>query len=87
MSKANKFKTVVSGAFFTEPKKKSEEATGKMLLKLDNGKTEEIVGLFFNDAYAVESCISALNRIKNEMKGIEKLHPGMQLPSDSNLQH
>jgi hypothetical protein len=69
MSKSKKaadmFLRVLSGAFVTFQKPPS--GTAQMLFKIAGDRCEDVVGMTFTDLQAVESCIAALNRCRDEL--------------------
>lgn len=70
------YMTVIKGAFVTIPEK-TKEPTGKMLLKVKTEGGEDLVGLLFDTVQSIDSCLSALERIRGEFSTTDKLHPGM----------
>lgn len=75
---------VIAGAFVTIPDPQAEPMSGKMLVKVQVESGEELIGLFFNELHAVDSCINALYRIRQEMTKGDKIHPSMKGPTDGN---
>lgn len=72
---------VIAGAFVTIPDKAADPMSQRMLVKVrtDVG-TEDLIGLLFNDPQSVDSCLSALHRIKTEFEQFQKIHPKLKEP-------
>lgn len=73
---------VIDGAFVTIPDRKAEPMSGKMLVKVEQPGGEDLIGLYFNDLSIVDSCLSALHRIRKEMTREENIHPVLKGPTD-----
>lgn len=85
MSKpANIYLEVIAGAFVTIPDKKAEPLSGRMLIKVAVPNGEDIFGFLFRDVQAVDSCMTALHRIRQELTKDDKIHPALKGPTDGN---
>ena len=83
MSKKKKgdiYLKVSSVAFVTIPDQPTEPMSGRLLVKVHTPSGEDLIGLRFDNLRAVESCMTALNRIRVDMSAQEKVHPILKGP-------
>jgi hypothetical protein len=80
--KSDIYLRVNAAAFVTIPDPKAEPMSGKVLVKVDGPKGEDLIGLFFNELHVVDSFMSALHRVRTEMTKNDAIHPGLKGPTD-----
>lgn len=71
--------TVLNAAFVTIQNKKDKEGTAKMLIKVNSGQEDLLIGFLFTETRAVDNMIAALERAKERMLEAEKdIHPKLR---------
>lgn len=56
---------------------------GKIIVRIEVPGSHDIVGLSFDSVQAVDSCMNALHRVRQEMTRDDKVHPALKGPADS----
>lgn len=70
---------VLNAAFVTIQSKNDPEGSAKMLVKVNDGESERLIGFLFKEIKAVENMVAALERVRDRMLEDEKdIHPKLR---------